>query len=187
MSEAMIAPPPATEAVCLALNESGVRCELIDGVIVRKPMGAPESFVAAQILGILYVYLLSQKIGFAYAPDAPVRFAPDLILQPDVALTARSRCPGGKLPRDRVATIIPNLAVEVLSQSNRVGEMNRKLAAYFAGGVELVWVIDPATRSAKVYTSPEAVATVGPAGCLDGGTVLPGFTLPLTTLFEEFD
>ena len=187
MSEVMTASPPATEAEAIALNESGILCELIDGVIVRKPMGAPESYLGDRLAFFINLYLVSSKTGFVYGPDAMVRFAPGLLLEPDVAFTARSRCPGGKLPRDRVATIIPNLAVEVLSQSNRVGEMNRKLAAYFAGGVELVWVIDPATRSAKVYTSPNDAMLVESAGRLDGGPVLPGFTLPLTTLFEEFD
>ena len=181
------APPQATEAEVYDLNESGVRCELIDGVIVKKPMGSPQAFLAGLLLTHLNNYLARHKIGFGYAPDGLVRFAANQVLLPDVAFTARSRCPGGKLPRDQVATVIPNLVVEVLSPSNRPGEIARKLGLYFAGGVELVWVIDPATRSARVYTSPESVATVGPAGCLDGGTVLPGFTLPLTTLFEEFD
>lgn len=181
------APPRATEAEAIALNESGVLCELIDGVIVRKPMGAPESFVAGQLIGFIHAYLIGRKLGFVYAPDAQVRFAPDLLLEPDVSFTARVRCSGGKLPRQRVADVIPNLAVEVLSPSNRASEMRRKLAIYFAHGVELVWIIDPPTRSAKVYTSPDTMTALAPTDGLDGGAVLPGFSLPLATLFEEFD
>ena len=187
MSETATAPPRATEAEAVALNESGVLCELIDGRIVRKIMGAPESYLAGQLIGAIYAYLLGNRIGFVYAPDALVRFGSGLLLEPDVAFTSRSRCPGGRLPREQVADIIPNLVVEVLSPSNRPGEMARKLGAFFEAGVELVWIIDPATRSAKVYTSPDAVTRLDTADGLDGGAVLPGFSLPLSTLFAELD
>ena len=179
--------PEITEEQFLALNESGVRCELIDGEIVRKFMGAPQGYLGARIIFLLNVYLATRRLGFVYGADAPVRFAPQTIYIPDVAFTARSRCPGGKLPRDQVATVIPNLAIEVLSPSNRRGEMGRKIAAYFEKGVELVWVIDPDSRTATAYTSPDTSVVVGPGGGLDGGTVLPGFALPLAALFEEFD
>ena len=187
MSETVTAPPRATEAEAVALNESGVRCELIDGRIVRKTMGAPESFIGVQLAYFISAYLVNNRIGFLYGADALVRFAPELLLEPDLAFTSRSRCPGGKLPREQVASVIPNLVVEVLSPSNRPGEMARKLDAYFAAGVELVWVIDPATRSARIHTSPDAVSRLGPADSLDGGAVLPGFALSLAKLFEEFD
>ena len=47
----------------------------------------------------------------------------------------------------------PNLAIEVLSASNTTAEMDRKLKEYFEAGAELVWYIDPQTRSATIYTS----------------------------------
>ena len=179
--------PPATEAELIARNEAGERCELIDGQIRGKPMGAREGFVTGWLITFINTYLIGRKLGFVYTPDVPVRFAPGTVLLPDVAFTARSRCPGGKLPRDQVATVIPNLAVEVLSPSNRPGEMRRKLGIYFAGGVELVWVIDPETRSAAAYTAPDSAVELSLGDSLDGGTVLPGFSIALSTLFEEFD
>ena len=62
--------------------------------------------------------------------------------------------------------------------------MERKLREYFLAGVRLVWMIDPSKRTAEVYTAPDAPAAhLDETQALDGGDVLPGFTLPLAGLF----
>ena len=76
--------------------------------------------------------------------------------------------------------------MEILSPSNTPAEMRIKLKEYFLGGVKLVWIIDPEKRTAEVYTAPDKVTAVPTDGTLDGGEVLPGFTLPLATLFVKF-
>ena len=187
MSETATAPPRATEAEAVALNQAGVLCELIDGRIVRKDVGRLETFLTAELIFELVSYLRKNPIGFICTPDLLVRFSPEGLYAPDVTFTSRSRCPGGKLPREQVAEVIPNLAVEVLSPSNRTGEMARKIDAYFAAGVELVWLVDPQARSAKVHTAPDAFAALSESDSLDGGAVLPGFALPLAKLFAELD
>lgn len=65
--------------------------------------------------------------------------------------------------------------------------MARKRREYFAAGVLLVWEIDPRTRTAAVYTATDRVTVRAEAQTLDGGDVLPGFTLPLRDLFAELD
>ena len=81
----------------------------------------------------------------------------------------------------------PDLAVEVLSESNTAEEMARKLREYFAAGVRLVWMIDPRDRTATVFTGPELSRMLDETHTLDGGDVLPGFQLPLRDLFAELD
>jgi Uma2 family endonuclease len=63
--------------------------------------------------------------------------------------------------------------------------MERKLKDYFFAGVRLVWLIDPAKRAAEAYAAPDACETLGEGDALDGGAVLPGFTLPLRQLFAR--
>ena len=79
----------------------------------------------------------------------------------------------------------PDLAVEVISRGNTREEMERKLLDYFAAGVRLVWYVYPVMREVRVYTMPEAYVTLGGQDTLDGGDVLPGFQLPLATLFAQ--
>ena len=177
--------PIATEADALALRDADTPCELIDGRIVRKIVGRRETYLTAELIAELVLYLRTNDIGFVCTPDLLMRFAPGLLYAPDLSFTRWDRCPGGKLPDEPIADILPNLAVEVLSPSNRATEMNRKLTTYFAKGVELVWHIDARKRSITVYTTSDNSTTLAETDTLDGGTVLPGFSLQLAMLFAR--
>src|SRR5262249_37738984 len=95
------------------------------------------------------------------------------------------RVPKGQAAEARVWQTAPDLAVEVLSESNTSAEIDRKLRELFFAGCRLAWVIDPRARSAAVYTAPDEVTRIDESGTLDGGKVLPGFRLPLAELFAE--
>jgi Uma2 family endonuclease len=104
---------------------------------------------------------------------------------PDVAFIARERLPGGFLPRQAIPDLAPDLAVEVLSESDTPAEIDQKLREYFESGTRLAWVVDPRARTAAVYHAPGDPAFVlDEAGRLDGEGVLPGFTLPVADLFR---
>jgi Uma2 family endonuclease len=75
----------------------------------------------------------------------------------------------------------------VLRKTNTPKEMARKRREYFRAGVLLVWIVDPAARTVAAYTSPTSSTLLREADQLDAGTVLPGFTLSLRTLFGELD
>ena len=66
-------------------------------------------------------------------------------------------------------------------------ETDRKLVNHFKAGVELVWIVDPKTRTATVYTSPSDCTHVMGNQTLTGGTVLPGFKLKLKSVFAVLD
>src|SRR5262249_41032220 len=86
---------------------------------------------------------------------------------------------------DRVPAVVPDLAVEVLSESNTRAEMARKREEYFRAGVQLVWEVDPDVRTVTIYSAPNSFAGLDESQTLDGGTVLPGFTLPIRRWFER--
>jgi Uma2 family endonuclease len=103
---------------------------------------------------------------------------------PDLSFFRWDRLPArGEVPQEPVAGFVPNLAVEVLSKSNTRKEMNRKLREYFLAGVELVWIVDPRKRVVQVYTAPDQSTLLDEDDTLDGGDVLPGFSLALRELF----
>ena len=85
------------------------------------------------------------------------------------------------------SSVVGTVAVEVLSETNTKKEMDAKLKRYFEAGVKLVWYVDPKSRSAVAYTAPTDATQIGPDGELNGGDVLPGFSLSLPWLFEEAD
>lgn len=168
-------------------RQEGKLCELVDGVLLEKVMGLIESALAGLLIEVLRAFVVPRNLGIVTAPDGTVELMSGLVRIPDVAFISWDRLPGRRYPVAPVPQLAPNLAIEVLSQSNTPGEMRVKRQDYFTAGVELVWEIDPDARTVAVYTSVTDVTTLTVADTLDGGTVLPGFTMPLRNLFAELD
>ena len=78
----------------------------------------------------------------------------------------------------------PDLVVEIVSPSDTFRGVNDKALMWLHYGVTLVWVADPDTRTIDVHQSGAPVATFTEDDTLDGGSVLPGFTLAVREVFE---
>jgi Uma2 family endonuclease len=183
-------PPPgtATEADVLHANDHLDRlCELVDGVLVEKAMGYRESFLAVELIHLLALFVKPRRLGLIAAPDGMMRLTRGLVRIPDVSFVAWEQLPGGKVPTEPIPDLCPTLAIEVVSRSNRPRELARKRREYFAAGTRLVWQFDPETRTAEVFTGPDQSVKLDENGTIDGGEVLPGFTLSLRELFAELD
>lgn len=183
-------PSPGTATVQDVIDihdKEGKLCELVEGVLLEKVMGYNESSLAIFLAGLLNAFVIPRNLGLVTGPDGTVELMADLVRIPDVAFTRWERLPGRQRPAAPVPRLAPNLAVEILSRSNTPREMALKRQDYFTVGVELVWQIDPNARAVMVYTSSTDVTTLTAADPLDGGLVLPGFTLSLQDLFAELD
>ena len=183
-------PGTATEQDVVSIQaKEGRLFELVDGVLVEKAMGFWESVLAVAISSALRAFVLPRKLGVVAGADGMVRLFPhlNLIRMPDVVYVSNERLAESSARGRAVPQLAPDLAVEVLSESNTVAEMSRKRREYFEAGVRLVWIVDPQLRTVDVYTGIQDVKTVRESESLDGGDVLPGFILELTPLFAELD
>jgi Uma2 family endonuclease len=181
-------PGTATEDDVLHSKERlGVICELVDGTLVRKAMGAYESLLASEIIRLIGNFLDKMKLGRLTAPDGPTRLKPSKVRVPDVAFYSWDRLKKHFPKRGTTMKIGPDLAIEVLSPDNTKDEMDDKLRDYFGAKVRLVWHIDPKTKSARAYRSLKRFEDIPADGSLDGGDVLPGFALNLATLFASVE
>ena len=179
-------PGTATEQDVIDIESHENRlCELVDGVLVEKTVGYYESLVAMLIGHFIRLFLDRHDLGIVLGPDGTLRIMPGLVRIPDVSFISWNKFPKRELPAEPIPDLVPDLAVEVLSEGNTAEEMRRKLGEYFKVGVRLVWLIDPATRTAEVYTSPRKKTIITADDALDGGTVLPGFRLSLHELFTR--
>jgi Uma2 family endonuclease len=176
-------PPPgrATEEDAIQ-NEM---CELIDGTLVEKAMGYYESWLGFILIGYLDRYLEKHDLGIALESAGMIRVATDQIRLPDVSFISWDHFPGRKLPLGPILNIVPDLAVEILSPSNTLKEMERKRGEYFAGGAKLVWEVDPIKRTVEVFTAPDVSTTLDENVTLEGGAVLPGFSLSIRDWFAR--
>src|SRR5919197_2011936 len=181
-------PPPgtATEADVVTVHSREDRlCELVDGVLVEKTMGYYESYIAATLIRLIGNFVVAHDLGIVAGADGMMRLAPGLVRIPDVSFVSWEKLPGRRLPRQAIPDLVPDLTVEVLSGGNTPREMARKLDECFSLGVRLVWLVNPETETIEVYTSRDQSIVLDTSAMLDGGVVLPGFTLPIHTLFTE--
>ncbi len=180
-------PAPGTAIIDDLLRPENEGCELVEGTLVEKAVGWQESNLGGWILTLLNNFIIPRNLGKASGEQGLVELPGGPVRGPDVTFVSWDRLAGRRAPVDPIPELAPDLVVEVLSRSNTPGEMTRKRGEYFRAGVRLVWEIDPRARTVRVYTSETAYTDLTAAETLDGGAVLPGFTLPLTDLFAELD
>jgi Uma2 family endonuclease len=137
------------------------------------------------IIELMGPFVNREDLGIVLGADGILRLWPGQVRIPDVSFISWERLPNEEVPDAPVAALVPDLAVEVLSRGNTKKEIDRKLRDYFKAGVRLAWVIQPKTQTAEVYTSPTKPRRVGKDQSLDGGEVLPGFSLSLKELFAR--
>jgi Uma2 family endonuclease len=154
--------------------------EFIGGEIVEVPSNPYSSQFGSCINGFIFLYLRQNKIGHLTGEHGGFmvfgeRYAPD------VAFTLTARQP--QLARRGYNPIPPDLAVEVVSPGDLPRDVRIKVGNYLAAGV-LLWVVHPEEQRIEVYAPGQPVKILGIGDILDGGNVLPGFTLPVRDIFE---
>ena len=122
-----------------------------------------------------------------FGSDGMFRLEPEQIRIPDVAFISKRRFAGRTLTPGAFWELGCDLAVEVISPSNTRREMERKLADYFAAGVGIVWLVYLTTREVVVYSSPNSSTTLRDDDKLDGGELLPGFSVNDAQIFAKLD
>ncbi len=179
-------PPPGSGTVddVVRLNDHEDRLyELVDGILLEKTVGVQESLIAINIGTLLNNYVRPRGLGLVAGEGGTLQLDINLVRIPDVSFISWERAPGGEVPEEPVPLLVPDLTVEVISRSNTRKEMDEKLQEYFEKGVRLVWYVRPRSRVVDVYTGPEGFARLTTSMRLDGGEVLPDFSVQVSELF----
>jgi Uma2 family endonuclease len=180
-------PGTATEADLQAMRKGPAKWlyELIDGVLVEKPLGPDEITLTGEICLMLDEFREDHLIlGYRWLWPQLCLW-PGRVRIPDTCFVMEDHLPNKKVLDETIPNLVPDLAVEVLNRSNRKKEMRLKRRDYFQAGVQMVWEIQPKTQTAEVYTSPTKRRRIGKDGVIDGGDILPGFNLSLKELFAR--
>jgi Uma2 family endonuclease len=77
----------------------------------------------------------------------------------------------------------PDIHVEIVSPDQSIRKCREKLEFSMANGCPLGWLIDPARKTVDVYRPGRRVERLPEDGVVDGGTVMPGYRLPLSKVF----
>ena len=162
-------------------NQEGL-FELINGEIVEKMPTEEHGYLAGLFITMLNNYVISRKLGIV-ATKARHRPATDTQNDriPDVSFSKgqRSLIKAGAVPR------MPDLAIEIQSPDDSIKAMREKAAYYLANRTQLVWLVFPQKRYIEVYRPGEEMEILFGSDVLEGGDLLPGFTLSVTEVFAD--
>ena len=188
----MIAQPiePTTEHLItgeelLRMGDIG-KFELVAGKIIRFDFNTiPHSIGVSKIAGALDDFVRPRRIGCVMIGGVGIytRRNPDTVRGADVLFISNER--RARLSSEGYLDVAPELVVEVMSPDDRWSEIHRKLQEYFSIGVRLIWVADPESRAVSAYRSMTDVREFGEDDALPGDDVLPGFSVPVASSFEE--
>lgn len=173
-----------TDEELLQAPRDGQKYERVDGEMRVSPAGARHEAVIVELTGRLWAFVTERRLGHVFGSSLGFRWPgrnperPDNIRSPDVSFVAAGRFADGRPPVGFIP-FAPDLAIEVLSPSDRRGDVLEKVGESLDAGTRLVWVIDPEKRTAVVYRSLTDVRVIGEADALDGEDVSPGFACPL--------
>jgi Uma2 family endonuclease len=169
-----------------ALSLPDARAELVRGEVVRlTPAGGEHGVIALRIGARLLAFVEAHDLGAVCAAETGFLVArdPDTVRAPDAAFVSRERMAGGPPPR-RFWPFAPDLAVEVVSPSERAEEVQERVRDWFTGGVRRLWLVYPGLRTVHVFRSPSEVRILGRGETLEGEDVLPGFACPVAEIFR---
>lgn len=162
--------------------------ELFRGELVEvSPSAFKSNLVLGHIHWALWSFVRTRGLGYVSVAEAGylVETDPDTVVAPDIAFVARDRMLR-PIPERGYLPVCPDLIVEVNSPTDERRDIVLKQALYDRIQVPLVWWIDPRREVATIHIPGQPVRVLDRADALDGGEILPGFTLKLSDAFDEF-
>lgn len=159
--------------------------ELVDGEPIElSPAAGRSGWISGNVYGLLASHVRQSQVGWAFPPETGfVLFADrQTVRSPVAAVVLRNRL--AELP-DSFVLMAPDLAVEVLSPSDRMADALAKIAMYLDAGVRLVWLVDPVSQTVTIFSPDTIPRKLSADDTLDGGAVLPDFSVSVAEIFAQ--
>ena len=155
--------------------------EYIKGELVPMTAAAiVHGEIGSNVHFLLALHVRENKLGRLYIAETTFQLG-DRVVKPDVAFVSNDRLSEDKLKGFSVA---PDLAIEIVSPTDKQYDVTEKALAYLEAGTRLVWVIEPIMKTVMVYRSKTNITSLNYEDTLTGEDVVEGFSCLVTQLFE---
>ncbi|MFN0096363.1 MAG: Uma2 family endonuclease [Dehalococcoidia bacterium] len=161
--------------------------EHVDGKWVKLNVAAGPVHLGYQLVNRLNAFANPHGLGWALIGETPYQIWPEhpqRYRKPDGSFLGQDALPDGVVPEGFVHAV-PAIVIEVISPGDRAHELIAKVGEYLDAGIELVWVLSPATAVVTVHRPGGNDSRLRPGDTLTGEDVLPGFSLPVADLFSR--
>lgn len=166
--------------------------ELVDGEILKMaPNKKRHSKLSKRVYDQILFYLADHNLGEVFFESTYIlEDKPNWVevsRVPDVMFYERTRYDTYEEQEqesdEKPFILVPDLAVEVVSPTDKYSDVQRKVAAYLRDGVRLLWIIDPQNATVTVYEGSETPTVLRSGDTLTGGDVLPDFEIAVDVVF----
>ena len=155
--------------------------EYVKGELVpMSPTSMEHGEISSNVILHLSPYVFENQLGRLYTAGTTFRLR-DRVVKPDVAFVSTDRLPED---RGKGSPIPPDLAVEVVSPTDKHYDVTKKALAYLKAGTRLVWVVEPVAKTVMVYRSETDFTVLTREDTVTGEDVIEGFACPVEKLFE---
>ena len=170
--------------------------EIIDGeIVLMSPNVAGHDYTLRGLFVLLYTHTRERELGEVFSEatfvlsNATDRNWVTGSREPDIMFFSATRFTAYIAAtldwRDRPFALVPDLVIEVVSPTDRMATVLKKVALYLEDGVQVVWVVNRMHQSITIYTLTDDPVTLSGDQILTGGELLPGFSTPIHALFED--
>ncbi len=157
--------------------------EIVNGQPEEKEMASAfHGGVGGRLIIELGYYCKIHKLGAVYTPDTTFQIGINERL-PDVSFISAARLPKDGEPTTKWM-IAPDLAIEIISPNDLYGKVKNKIREYLTAGVKEVWIVEPEFKMITIYRSQTDFTVFAEEDELVSETLLPGFRLKLSELFQ---
>ena len=152
---------------------------------MMSPAAGPHGVVQGNLSFLLDSFVRQHRLGRVFNDGVGFVLValPRTVRNPDLSFVNAQRLPAGGIRRG-LLRMAPDLCVEILSPDETASELQEKIDDFLAAGTSLIWVIDPERRTARVVTPHQPPRRIAAGDILDGGDVIPGFSCPVSELFD---
>ena len=181
---------PGLKSLPLPMEADTAFYELVNGERVEMPpMSIRAVTVVKRLTNLIDRFAETNHLGEAFSEmliQVPIPADKGRNRRPDICFVSVTTLATTvqEDPDANAWDVIPDLAVEVTSPTDRAEDQREKVVEYLQIGVRCVWVVYPKLRVVDVFDSSGMIRTFGPDATLTGEPVLPGFQVPLADLFR---
>jgi Uma2 family endonuclease len=156
------------------------------GELVVTPTGAERGRVSSEVHTQLSLWNRGVKSGVVFDSSTGFRLSDGSVLSPDASWVKKERW-NALTPKERqgFGPFCPDAVFEILSVSQSLEELQKKMLVYLSNGARIGVLIDPFQRSVEIYRPNQKPQLIIKPTSVDLGPELSGFILNLIYVFES--
>jgi len=181
---------PSTRLTVADLEQlQGILCEahldyqleLVDGkIIIMGPSDIVSSEIGAELVSLLRNWVKPRKLGRVFESSGGFILPNSNLTAPDVSFVTADRL---KQSKRYFAELVPDLVVEIKSQSDRLKPLREKIQSFIELGAKVGILIDPDKRTVTIYTPKAEPVVLRDGDIISIPELLPGWEVAVTELW----